>query len=284
MTEPTIGALVADGARRLAVAVGDEVGRIEARALLRRVLNFDEAKLLARATDCVAEQVATDFEQLMQRRLAGEPVAYIVGNCEFMGLDFLTTPAALVPRPETEEMTEAALLHLPQNIGRVLDLGTGCGAIGLTIARAKEKSHILLSDASEQTLDLAQKNARHLGVANANFHCGDWFSQMNSETFDLIVSNPPYVAANDTAMESLRYEPLLALDGGADGLRSLRAVIGGAPRHLTAGGVLLVEHGANQAAAVRDLFAEAGFCGTRCARDLAGHSRFTLGVRGGGRR
>ncbi|MDM5147531.1 peptide chain release factor N(5)-glutamine methyltransferase [Candidatus Persebacteraceae bacterium Df01] len=279
----TIGTLLANGTQQLATQCGEKTAFIEARVLLRHIVDdADDATLIRKENNEVTATVREAFEHNVQRRLTGEPVAYIVGNCEFMGLDFITTPAALVPRPETEEMTEAALLHLPEDTGRVLDMGAGCGAIGLSIAHLKKQIHVLLADTSEDTLALAQKNAHHLGVNNAQFHHGNWFSQMGNERFDLIVSNPPYVAANDEVLATLRYEPILALVGGNDGLDGLRQVIVGAPQHLTAGGVLMVEHGAQQATAVRMLFASAGFCGVCCCNDLAGLPRITFAVRGGG--
>ena len=259
-------------------AGGIAAADLDARVLLKNVLNVGDAELAARAEEIPAENILRQFAQDLKRRAAGEPAAYITGRREFMGLDFMTTPAALAPRPETEELTETALAHiLPGRTMRALDIGAGCGAIGLSIARLRPKSRVLLSDCSEDALSLAQKNAALLN-APAQFCRSDWFSGIG-EVFDLIVANPPYIAKNDDAWGGLKFEPPLALDGGADGLQSLRAVVAGAPRHLRAGGLLLVEHGAAQETEVRKMFAAAGFCGICCRLDLAGLPRITFAVR-----
>lgn len=273
----SIGGALREGENMLA-AGGIAAPGLDARVLLKNILNAEDAGLITRAEEMIPENILRQFNLALKRRLAGEPAAYITGRREFMGLDFITTPAALAPRPETEELTETALAHmLPGRAMRALDIGAGCGAIGLSIARLRPQSRVLLADCSEDALNLAQKNSAHLN-APAQFRRTDWFSGIG-EVFDLIVANPPYVAQNDRAWAGLKYEPPLALDGGADGLRALRAVVSGAPRHLRAGGLLLVEHGAAQESEVRKIFAAAGFCGIRCRRDLAGLPRITFAVR-----
>lgn len=274
----TIAETLREGARRIA---GDApAAGIDARALLGRRLGMSDADLAARPEEPVPFAAAREFEKDVERRARGEPLAYIVGKREFMGMSFITTPAALVPRPETEDLAETALAHiLPGRPARALDLGAGCGAIGLSMARLRPQSRVLLSDCSHEALDLAQQNAAQMHVANASFMCGDWFSGIGG-TFDVIAANPPYIARNDAALAALQFEPQLALCGGDDGLRSLDHVISGAPRRLRPGGILIVEHGATQEADVRRMFAAAGFYGIRCRRDLAGLPRVTLAARG----
>ena len=251
---------------------------LEVRILLKHRLQVDDGGLFATDTRLFADDEYREFKNDIRRRLGGEPMAYIVGRREFMGLDFLTTSAALAPRPETEELTETALAHiLPDKQSSALDMGAGCGAIGLSIARMRPHSRVTLADCSKDALSLAQQNAERLN-ARARFCLSDWFADIGG-VFDFIVANPPYIADTDAALSALRFEPRLALCGGADGLRDLAAVIAGAPKKLRAGGVLLVEHGAQQAASVRQMFAAAGFCGVCCRRDLSALPRITFGVR-----
>ena len=273
----TVAALLREGARRLS-AGGIAAADIDARAMLKNILNAEDGELVIRENDSINNSARKEFERDIARRLAGEPAAYIVGRREFMGIDFITTPAALVPRPETEELTEAVLAHiLPGREARALDLGAGCGVIGLSIARLRPQSRVMLADCSEDALSLARRNAERLNAA-ARFCRSDWFSGIGEE-FDLIVANPPYIAADDAALDSLNFEPRLALCGGEDGLRALAAIIAGAPRKLRAGGLLFVEHGATQEEEVRRMFAAAGFCGICCRRDLARRPRMTFAVR-----
>lgn len=283
----TIGAAARRGAARLRAAESPSPD-VDARALLMDCLGFEEAGwLLARAHCAVPEAAATRFEGYVALRCEGWPVAYIVGWREFFGRRFMTTRAALIPRPETELLVEAALAHLPETGGRVLDLGAGCGAIGISVALARPRCRVLLTDVCEETLALARRNAARLRARNARFARGDWYAALEAEAevpgggFDAVVCNPPYVAADDAHLRrgDLRFEPSLALVGGADGLAALSEVVARAPRVLRPGGVLLVEHGAGQAAAVRALFARAGFCGMAGLRDLAGWPRVMLAVR-----
>ena len=274
----TIGEILQYSARQLSVA-GAPTAALDARVMLRHRLGYNDAQLAARAEQPLAAAVRENFSEDVKRRADGEPVAYIIGRREFMGMEFLATSAALAPRPETEELTETALAYLhPQRPAQVLDMGAGGGAIGLSIARLRPQCRVTLADCSTAALALARQNAQRLQTA-VNFYCGNWFDKVGG-VFDLVVSNPPYIANDDAALQALHHEPALALRGGDDGLQALRAVIGGAPQHLRAGGVLLTEHGATQAAAVRQLFAAAGFCGVCNKKDLAGLPRLTLGVCG----
>lgn len=273
----TFGEVMREGARRLS-AGGIAAAEIDARALLKHRLRTDDAGLIRRENEIVQDSVRQEFARDITRRLDGEPAAYIVGRREFMGIDFITTPAALAPRPETEELTETALAHiLPGRESRALDLGAGCGVIGLSIARLRPQSRVTLADCSEDALSLARRNAEMLN-APARFCRSDWFQHIGEE-FDLIVTNPPYIAADDSALAGLRHEPHLALCGGADGLRALSVIIADAPQKLRPGGLLFVEHGAQQEDEVREMFAAAGFCGICCRRDMARLPRITFAVR-----
>ena len=275
----TVAALLRRGALELREAGADSAS-LDARILLGRRLNMSAAQMETRGEKKVAAEARRGYESDIGRRRSGEPVSYITGRREFMGLEFLATPAALSPRPETEELTEAALAHLPADAPRrALDLGAGGGAIGLSIARFRPRCRVRLADQSEAALALAKKNAARLQVANADFCRGDWWENIDSK-FDVIVANPPYIRRDDAALSALRFEPTMALCGGEDGLEALRIVIGGAPARLRRGGALLVEHGATQQNDAKRLFAAAGFCGIACLRDLANLPRITLAVLG----
>lgn len=215
------------------------------------------------------------------RRGAGEPVAYIVGWREFHGHRFGVSPAVLIPRPDTETLVDAALALLPQEQPlRVLDLGTGSGCIAISIALARPRVEVLATDHSLTALAVAGSNVRALGADNVGLVAADWYAGIGGE-FDLIVSNPPYIAGDDPhRLEGdLRFEPDPALSPGGDGLDALRAVIGGAPAHLRSAGRLLVEHGWDQGAAVGALLTQAGFDGLEMHHDLSGHHRVSGGIR-----
>ncbi|MGI9337734.1 MAG: peptide chain release factor N(5)-glutamine methyltransferase [Gammaproteobacteria bacterium] len=272
----TIGALLNDAATKLGAP-------IDARALMLDCLGLaDYASLLARDDEAIPPQAREKFAEYVKLRQSGQPVAYILGRREFFGLSFCTTPAALIPRPETEQLTEAALAHLPSGLALpVLDLGAGCGAVGITIAKHRSACEVLLADVAEDTLQLARQNAKQLGAKNVRFCLGDWFGAARDEPpFACIVCNPPYIADDDwhLAAGDLRFEPPLALQGGSDGLRAMTKVINGARRHLRRGGVLLLEHGHDQREAAHKLFADAGFCGIREMKDYAGTDRIMLAV------
>lgn len=274
----SIGAMLKAGAKRLSDA-GVDTADLDARVLMKHRLNMEDGALLSSSMKMLDDKQQRAFYEDIERRLQGEPAAYIVGRREFMGIDFLTTPAVLIPRPETEELTETALAHIPkESAARVLDLGAGCGAIGLTIANKRPSCDVTLTDCSADALSLAKQNAERLR-ARVKFFLSDWFNGIKDD-FDYIIANPPYISADDSAWAGLRYEPRIALYGGRDGLRELGAVIAGAPKQLRPGGVLFVEHGAQQADAVRKQFADAGFCGVCCRKDMAGLPRITFGVRG----
>jgi release factor glutamine methyltransferase len=222
------------------------------------------------------------FGELTQRRACGEPVAYLTGKREFYSLDFKVTPAVLIPRPETELLVDLALERIPVDRSlKVLDLGTGSGAIALTIARHRPLASIIAVDVSIEAIAVAKSNAEQLDAHNVRIMKGDWYDGLAGERFDLIVSNPPYVASADPhlARGDLRFEPSIALTDGGDGLDCLRSIIGSAPAHLVTGGTLLVEHGYDQAEACRRLMNNAGIGAIICHSDLAGIPRISGGIR-----
>ena len=264
--------------------------------LLSRALgDVNRAWLIAHEQDALSPEQHTAFDMLLQRRLAGEPLAYILGEREFYGLNFRVTPATLIPRPETELLVELVLERIPsppaplpqageggRQAGRglrVLDLGTGSGAIALSVAHARPDARVLACDAHPAALAVARANAQRLNIRNAEFAQSDWFAALGGQRFDLIVSNPPYVAQGDPHLQQgdLRFEPMTALASGADGLEDIRHIVADAPAHLNPGGWLLLEHGYDQAARVRESLREAGFIEVFSARDLAGIERTTGG-------
>ena len=279
---PRIGAAVRWGAVQIAAdASVQALHRIDARALLLDCLPFDDyAQLLAAEEEPLPPEAVHRYAAHIAARVSGQPVAYILGWREFYGRRFKTTPAALIPRADTETLVEAALSHLPV-AGRVLDLGTGCGAIGISLALARAQSVVTLTDVSAAALALARENAALHKAENTRFICGSWYQPLlQTDKFDIIVSNPPYVAEDDEHLQrgDLRFEPRLALVGGADGLAALTQVISNAPAMLVRGGVLLVEHGETQAALVQAAFAAAGFCGLYTQADMAARQRVTLAL------
>lgn len=252
----------------------------EAKLLLAHVLGRDRAWLAAHADETVAIDQAKAFDALARRRHSGEPVAYLIGRREFYGLDLEITPDVLIPRPETELLVELALARLPDaRETRVLDLGTGSGAVALAIAAARRKAQVVGADVSSPALALAARNAARLRIGNVSFVESDWFEALAQQRFDLVAGNPPYVAVGDAHLTEgdLRHEPQQALTSGGDGLNAIRAIIAAAPAHLAPGAWLLLEHGHDQADAVGALFRAAGFADVGAARDLAGIWRASYG-------
>ena len=236
--------------------------RLEARMLLEAATGYNHAALLMRGDQCLSESQAAQWQQLLARRLAGEPMAYILGHREFYGRPFATTPATLIPRPETEHLVEAVLARLPTN-GKVWDLGTGSGAIAVTLACERLDAAVFASDISPDALEVAAANAVELG-AKVQFACGSWYQAFSKEQtglLDIIVSNPPYIEADDPHLieGDLRFEPQNALTDFADGLSAIRMLAKGAGERLQTGGWLLMEHGWNQGAAVRQILLDNGF-------------------------
>jgi len=256
--------------------------RHEGLLLLAEATGRDRAWLIAHDDEALAPAAQARYEALRRRRLAGEPIAYILGRRAFWTIDVETTRAALIPRPETELLVERALSHIgAHDAVRVLDLGTGTGAVALAIAAERPAAWVIGTDVSAEALALAARNAGRLRTQNVAFVRADWLSAIGEATVDLIVSNPPYVPSEDRhlAEGDVRFEPRLALAAGRDGLDALRRIAADASRCLRDSGHLLVEHGFDQGAAVRSLLVQAGLVGVGTARDLAGHERVTGGRR-----
>ncbi len=266
-------------AQALARAATLGLARLDAQLLLLHVLQRGEGErawLLAHDTDTLAPAQLDAFDGLCRRRLAGEPVAYLLGRKEFWGLDLAVDARVLVPRPDTETLVAWALEVLDESGGqRVLDLGTGSGAIALALAHARPGLQVEAVDQSAGALAVARANAERLGLPVA-FREACWLDGAPTG-LDLIVSNPPYIAAQDPHLAALTHEPLSALAAGEDGLDDLRAIVAAAPAHLAPGGWLLLEHGWDQAEAVRRLLAEAGFAEVQSRQDLAGIERCSGG-------
>jgi release factor glutamine methyltransferase len=270
---PEVRQLLAEATTRL----GD---RAEAAILLAHALGKPRSWLLAHADDPADTAGAAAFAALVERRAAGEPVAYLTGHRGFWTLDLEVTPATLIPRPETELLVELALAKLPrEGAPRVADLGTGSGAIALAIARECPHTRVLATDASAAALAVARRNAEANRIRNVGFAQGDWFAALGDERFDLIVSNPPYIAADDPHLErgDLRFEPGSALASGSDGLDDIRRIVAGARSHLAGDGWLLFEHGWDQGTAVRGLLEAAGYRDVFTAQDLEQRDRVSGG-------
>lgn len=272
----------AASARALLKQAGARIGLEEATLLLAHVLERPTAWLYAHGDEELDPASVAGFQALVGRRAAGEPVAYLTASRGFWTLDLAVTPDTLIPRPETERLVELALERLPASgAPGVIDLGTGSGAIALALASERPRARVVATDRSAAALAVARANARRHRLANVEFVEGDWYAPVAGRRFDLIVSNPPYIAAGDSHLGTgdLRFEPAGALSSGADGLDALRVIAAGAPAHLEPGGWVLVEHGWEQGAAVRTLLAAAGLAEVWTAHDLEGRERITLGRR-----
>ena len=260
----------------------DDAGlpRLEARMLLEYVLGKPRTWLLAHDTDEAAPQAQAAYAALAERRKAGEPMAYLVGEREFMGHGFRVTPDVLIPRPDTELLVETAVVLLQGKPGaQVLDLGTGSGAIAVSIALACPHVQVTATDCSAEALAVARGNARALG-AKVHFRQGDWYEALpEGERFDVIVSNPPYIASGDAHLVQgdLRFEPRGALTDGGNGLADLASIVAGAAARLSPGGSLWLEHGWDQAGTVRDMLVQSGFDNVASRMDLAGIERISGG-------
>ncbi len=253
---------------------------LEAKMLVEKALGVSRAWMITHDLDELSDVQWQALQTLCARRLAGEPMAYIMGVREFMGLDFIVSPAVLIPRPDTETLVEKALDFLKDKTSaRVLDMGTGSGAIALSIAHFAPQAQVFASDISQEALAIAQVNAEKFKL-NVDFRQSNWFDQFCGETFHLIVSNPPYIHKDDHHLQQgdLRFEPMNALTDYDDGLRCYREIIQQAPQYLARGGALYLEHGWDQAASVRELLRQAGFSEVQSIRDLAGIERVSGGV------
>jgi release factor glutamine methyltransferase len=253
---------------------------IEINLLCEQVLGVNRAWLITHENEELPPSQESEIDALLSRRLKGEPIAYILGMREFYGLPLKATPATLIPRPDTETLVEVALDKLPtdQNL-KVLDLGTGTGAIALAIAKNRPQTQVTAVDFSSEALTVAEENALNLNLARVRLLQSNWFTSLQNEVFDVIVSNPPYIAENDEHLTKgdLRFEPLTALASGEDGLDDIRLIIQASPSHLNPNGWLMLEHGYDQAEKVAELLRLYGFEQISHAPDLSGTLRVTLG-------
>lgn len=273
-----IDAVLGDAARRLE-SVSDSA-RLDAELLLARAIDMPRSYLFAHPEDELDDLAAERFEQALGRRLDGEPMAYITGSREFWSLNLMVTPATLVPRPETELLVDLALREIPRGADwQVLDLGTGSGAIALAIARERSLCRLTVTDISADALAVAEQNARQLEIPDVEFLTGDWTEPVAGRTFNVIVSNPPYVRAGDTALDALRREPQAALVAGDDGLDAIRILARDCGSLLARKGVLLIEHGAEQQDVVGTLLHEHDWSGITCHKDYGGLPRVTVARR-----
>lgn len=266
-------------ATALAEARALGLDRLDAHWLLAHALRCDRSWLLAHDDAALAPPVAAAFAAHARRRAAGEPLAYLVGEKEFHGLTLTVNADVLVPRPETEGLVEWALELLNGEFARVaparvLDLGTGSGAIALAVKQARPDARVMALDVSADALAVAAANASRLGL-DVEFLRSHWWHALAGRRFDLLLSNPPYIRRTDPHLGALRHEPALALTSGANGLEALQAVVAGAAEHLEDGGWLLMEHGHDQAAEVQALLRQHGFCNVQTRPDLAGLARCT---------
>ena len=272
----TIGALLKEA--RLPDSPSE---RLDAELLLAAALGKPRSFLRTWPERIVTREAKDLYSTFIERRRDGEPIAYILGHQGFWSLDLEVSPDTLIPRPDTELLVETALALTGAEHRRVLDLGTGTGAIALALAHERAQWQVMGVDRVDGAVVLAERNRARLGISNASFQQSHWFAALSAERFDVIVSNPPYIPHNDPHLDEgdVRYEPASALVAGDDGLDDIRLIVQQAPEHLLPSGWLLLEHGFDQAPAVRSLLTEQGFISVESHRDLGGHERVTLGQR-----
>jgi release factor glutamine methyltransferase len=262
----------------LAEAAAMGVAALDAQLVLQRLAQRSRAQLIGFGEATVDGAIAALFLAAVERRAAGEPLAYITGVREFWSLPLVVTPAVLVPRPETELLVELCLAQLDPAPRLVADLGTGAGAIALALAKERPEWMLIATDASLAALEVAAINRERLGVANLALRAGSWCDALPAEAFDAIVSNPPYIAANHPALQELSHEPVQALVADDDGYADLLRIAAGARARLKSGGMLLLEHGAGQATRLRQELDNLGYTGARAHKDLAGIDRVTMAI------
>jgi len=275
-----LDAAIADAVLRLSPVT--ESARLDAEILLCQTIDMPRSYLFSHPEDDLDNLSLDRFAELVERRLQGEPLSYITGTREFWSHELLVSPATLVPRPETELLVELALREIPRQAKwQILDLGTGSGAIAISIAAERLGCTVTATDVSADALGIARENVRQADLANVNVLLGNWTAPVENQQFNIILSNPPYVRDDDEALLSLRHEPLSALASGKDGLNDLRVLATDCASILAAGGWLMMEHGAGQKGDVADLLETAGWAGITCHNDLAGLPRVTVARRNG---
>lgn len=250
--------------------------RLDAEVLLMHACGLDRSGLITHHEMALTGEQQQRLYSLLDRRKHGEPAAYLTGTREFWSMELCVTSATLIPRPETELLVEKALEHIPHDAEwTIADLGTGCGAIALALAKERPRCRIVATDISSAALEVAKSNAKKLGLANIEFLEGDWFAPLVRETFDMIVSNPPYVRVGDPHLKlgDVRFEPATALVSSADGLDAIRHIALHAREFIRPGGLLLFEHGWDQAVTVGELLRQHSYRDMVCHQDLAGHTR-----------
>ena len=275
-----LDAAIADAMERLSHI--SESPRLDAEILLCRTIDMPRSYLFAHPEDELDDLTAERFASVLERRLGGEPMAYITGTREFWSHELLVSPATLVPRPETELLVELALREIPRKAEwQILDLGTGSGAIAIAVAGERRMCQVTAVDSSADALVVARENVRILALGNVELELGSWTEPVRDRCFNVIISNPPYVRSDDEALLKLQHEPQSALAAGADGLDAIRVLAAECAAILTDEGVLLIEHGAEQPAAVAELLEEQGWTDICCHNDLAGLPRVTVARRNG---
>ncbi|MDA0993618.1 MAG: peptide chain release factor N(5)-glutamine methyltransferase [Proteobacteria bacterium] len=280
---PLNGFLRIDSALSIAAVTlqsGSESPRLDAELLLARALDVPRSYLFAHSDEEMDVAAAERFQNAIDQRAGGVPLAYITGEKEFWSMVLTVSPATLVPRPDTEILVDRALMKIPKDKAmRVLDLGTGSGAIGLAIARERPLCEVVATDVSEDALAIARLNSRELGIPNIEFIQGSWADPVAGQIFDIIVSNPPYVASGDSALATLQHEPRVALVSGDDGLDDIRVIAAETKNVIVNGGYLLLEHGAMQSGEIAKILSANGWANIMLANDLGGLPRVTISSR-----
>jgi release factor glutamine methyltransferase len=277
----TIEQFIREATRQLSAS--SPTARLDAEVLLMHVTGLARTALITHAHDSLPAEYEQRLRALLARRAGGEPVAYLTGIREFWSMELNVTRDVLIPRPETELLVERALARIPDDAGwAIADLGTGSGAVALAIAKERPGCRVIATDASAAAISVARGNAQRLGIANVEFRQGGWFSALADRRLEIIVSNPPYVREGDPHLTQgdVRFEPRAALTAGKDGLEAIRTIAAGARAHLKPDGWLLLEHGYDQAQAVRAILVGSGFCDVVTYPDLAGQDRITEGLVG----
>jgi len=273
---PTVSEILQTALRELQAT--SPTPRLDAEVLMMHVCSLDRSALITRGHHVLTEDQLNRLETLIAQRRHGEPIAYLTGVREFWSLEFCVSPATLIPRPETELLVEKALAHIPQDAEwTIADLGTGCGAIALALAKERPRCRVIATDISPQVLEVARSNAAKFNLTHVDFREGNWFEPLADMKLDMMVSNPPYVRANDPHLQQgdVRFEPVQALAAGPEGLDAIRQIALSAREHLNPAAWLLFEHGWDQAAAIGQLLHSLGYRNIVCYPDLGGRDRIT---------
>lgn len=275
---PSIKTLLAEAARRLAAL--SESPALDAEVLLCHVLNKPRSYLRAWCDNSIGDEQQRQFETLLQQRQQGRPIAYLTGRHEFWSRDFIVTPDVLIPRPDTERLIELSLQLIPADAAwNIVDLGTGSGIIAVTLAAERPNARLFAVDFSLKALAVARQNAARLRLENIAFYHSDWFSTLPAQRYQLVISNPPYIAEDDPHLRQgdVRFEPQSALIAADRGLHAIKTIAATAKNWLTEDGHLLIEHGYDQETAVQAIFKSCGYRQVETYQDLSGQARATYG-------